>query len=77
MTRDRRLIAEKLIAQQQVDADVAAAGQLEGAVQIDKAAVSWVFTVTVLNAVTLPSPCRKTGTSRRDTGAAATGTGRV
>jgi multidrug efflux system membrane fusion protein len=39
VTRDRRLIAEKLIAQQQVDADVAAAGQLEGAVQIDKAAV--------------------------------------
>jgi multidrug efflux system membrane fusion protein len=38
--RNRQLAAEKLIAQQQVDADVALVGQLEGAVQIDKAALS-------------------------------------
>jgi multidrug efflux system membrane fusion protein len=37
--RDRQLVAEKLIAQQQLDTDVAAAGQLEGAVQIDRAAI--------------------------------------
>lgn len=39
VARDRTLVAGKLIAQQQLDTDVAAAGQLEGAVQIDKAAV--------------------------------------
>jgi multidrug efflux system membrane fusion protein len=37
--RDRQLIAEKLIPQQQLDTDVAAVGQLEGAVEIDKAAI--------------------------------------
>jgi multidrug efflux system membrane fusion protein len=37
--RDRQLVAEKLIAQQQLDADLALAGQLEGTVQIDKAAI--------------------------------------
>lgn len=39
VARDRSLITGKLIAQQQLDTDVAAAGQLEGAVQMDKAAV--------------------------------------
>ncbi len=38
--RDRRLVAQKLIAQQQLDTDVAAAGQLEGAVQVDRAAIA-------------------------------------
>jgi multidrug efflux system membrane fusion protein len=37
--RDRQLVAQRLIAQQQLDADVALAGQLEGAVQIDQAAI--------------------------------------
>ena len=35
--RDRRLVAQKLVAQQQLDADTATAGQLEGAVRIDQA----------------------------------------
>ncbi len=39
VSRDRPLVAEKLIAPQQLDTDVATAGQLEGAVQIDKAAI--------------------------------------
>ncbi len=39
VTRDRQLVAQKLIAQQQLDADEALAGQLAGAVQIDKAAI--------------------------------------
>jgi multidrug efflux system membrane fusion protein len=37
--RDRRLVAQNLIAQQQLDADTATAGQLEGAVRIDQAAI--------------------------------------
>jgi len=37
--RDRQLVAQKLIAQQQLDTDVAAAGQLEGSVQMDRAAI--------------------------------------
>ncbi len=37
--RDRELVAQKLIAPQQLDTDVAAAGQLEGAVRIDEAAI--------------------------------------
>ncbi|HET7753525.1 MAG TPA: efflux RND transporter periplasmic adaptor subunit [Anaeromyxobacteraceae bacterium] len=37
--RDRQLAAERLIAQQQLDADVAASGQLEGAVRMDEAAI--------------------------------------
>ena len=39
VARDRQLVAQKLIAQQQLDADEALAGQLAGAVQIDKAAI--------------------------------------
>jgi multidrug efflux system membrane fusion protein len=39
VARDRQLVAEKLIAQQQLDTDVALAGQLEGAVRIDRAAI--------------------------------------
>jgi multidrug efflux system membrane fusion protein len=38
--RDRQLIAEKLIAQQQLDTDVATAGQLEGSVEVDRAAIA-------------------------------------
>jgi multidrug efflux system membrane fusion protein len=37
--RDRELVAQKLVPQQQLDADVAAAGQLEGAVRMDHAAL--------------------------------------
>jgi multidrug efflux system membrane fusion protein len=37
--RDRKLVEGKLIAQQQLDADVATVGQLEGAVRIDQAAI--------------------------------------
>lgn len=37
--RDRRLVAQKLVAQQQLDADTATAGQLEGAVRIDQAGI--------------------------------------
>jgi multidrug efflux system membrane fusion protein len=37
--RDRPLVAQKLIAQQQQDTDVALVGQLEGAVAIDRAAI--------------------------------------
>jgi multidrug efflux system membrane fusion protein len=37
--RDRDLVAQKLIPQQQIDADVAAVGQLEGAVRMDRAAI--------------------------------------
>lgn len=37
--RDRRLVAQKLVAQQQLDADTATAGQLEGAVRIDQASI--------------------------------------
>lgn len=39
VARDRELVARKLVAQQQLDADVAAAGQLEGAVRMDHAAM--------------------------------------
>jgi multidrug efflux system membrane fusion protein len=39
VARDRDLVAQKLIPQQQLDADVAAAGQLEGAVRMDHAAI--------------------------------------
>jgi multidrug efflux system membrane fusion protein len=39
VARDRQLVAEKLIAQQQLDTDLAAAGQLEGAVRMDQAAI--------------------------------------
>ncbi len=39
VSRDRQLVAGKLIAQQQLDTDVATAGQLEGAVEIDKATI--------------------------------------
>jgi multidrug efflux system membrane fusion protein len=37
--RDRQLVADKLIAQQQLDTDAALVGQLEGTVQVDKAAI--------------------------------------
>jgi len=37
--RDRQLLPGKLIAQQQLDTDEAATGQLEGTVQVDKAAI--------------------------------------
>jgi multidrug efflux system membrane fusion protein len=37
--RDRQLIAQKLIPHQQLDTDTAAVGQLEGAVEIDRAAI--------------------------------------
>jgi multidrug efflux system membrane fusion protein len=37
--RSRNLLAQKLIAPQQLDTDVATAGQLEGAVRIDQAAI--------------------------------------
>lgn len=39
VARDRPLVAQNLIAQQQLDADTAAAGQLEGTVLIDRAAI--------------------------------------
>jgi multidrug efflux system membrane fusion protein len=39
VARDRDLVAQKLIAPQQLDADVAAAGQLEGALRMDHAAI--------------------------------------
>jgi multidrug efflux system membrane fusion protein len=39
MGRDQRLVSQQLVAQQQLDADTAAAGQLEGAVKIDEAAI--------------------------------------
>jgi multidrug efflux system membrane fusion protein len=39
LARDRTLVAQKLIAQQQLDGDIAAAGQLEGTVQMDQAAI--------------------------------------
>jgi membrane fusion protein, multidrug efflux system len=39
VARDRDLVAQKLIPQQQLDADVAAAGQLEGAVRMDHASI--------------------------------------
>lgn len=39
VARDKDLVAQKLIPQQQLDADVAAAGQLEGAVRMDHAAI--------------------------------------
>jgi len=38
--RDRQLLPGKLIAQQQLDTDVAAAGQLEGAVLVDEATIA-------------------------------------
>jgi multidrug efflux system membrane fusion protein len=38
--RDRQLVAQKLIAPQQLDTDVAAAGQFEGAVRVDRAAIA-------------------------------------
>jgi multidrug efflux system membrane fusion protein len=37
--RDRQLVTEKLIAQQQLDTDTALAGQFEGTVQVDRAAI--------------------------------------
>lgn len=37
--RDRQLVAQSLIAQQQLDTDLAAQGQLEGAVRMDQAAI--------------------------------------
>jgi multidrug efflux system membrane fusion protein len=37
--RDHPLVAQKLIAQQQLDTDVATAGQLEGTVEVDRAAI--------------------------------------
>ncbi len=37
--RDQRLVSQKLIAQQQLDADTATAGQLEGTLRIDQAAI--------------------------------------
>ncbi|HUL58848.1 MAG TPA: efflux RND transporter periplasmic adaptor subunit [Anaeromyxobacteraceae bacterium] len=39
VARDRELVAQKLVAQQQLDTDLATAGQLEGSVQIDRAAI--------------------------------------
>lgn len=39
VARDRKLVADKLIAPQQLDADQATAGQLEGVVRIDEAAI--------------------------------------
>jgi membrane fusion protein, multidrug efflux system len=39
VARDRRLVAQKFIAQQQLDTDIATANQLEGTVQIDRAAI--------------------------------------
>jgi multidrug efflux system membrane fusion protein len=39
VTRDRQLVGQNLIAQQQLDTDDALAGQLEGAVGIDRAAI--------------------------------------
>jgi multidrug efflux system membrane fusion protein len=39
VARDRELVAQKLIAQQQLDTDQAALGQLEGAVRMDRAAL--------------------------------------
>lgn len=39
VARDRELVAQKLIPQQQLDADVASAGQLEGALRMDHAAI--------------------------------------
>jgi multidrug efflux system membrane fusion protein len=39
VTRDRQLVAQNLIAQQQLDTDAAAEGQLEGAVRMDQAAI--------------------------------------
>jgi membrane fusion protein, multidrug efflux system len=39
VVRDKDLVAQKLIPQQQVDADVASVGQLEGAVRMDRAAI--------------------------------------
>jgi multidrug efflux system membrane fusion protein len=38
--RDRELVAQKLIAPQQLDTDVATAGQFEGAVRIDRSAIA-------------------------------------
>jgi multidrug efflux system membrane fusion protein len=37
--RDKQLVAQKLVAQQQLDADTATAGQLEGAILMDQAAI--------------------------------------
>jgi len=39
VARDRQLVAQNLVAQQQLDADAATAGQLEGAIQMDRAAI--------------------------------------
>jgi multidrug efflux system membrane fusion protein len=39
VARDRQLVAQNLVAQQQLDADLATVGQLEGALQIDHAAI--------------------------------------
>jgi len=39
VSRDQELVRQNLIAQQQLDSDEAAAGQFEGAIQVDKAAI--------------------------------------
>jgi len=39
VARDRELVRQNLIAQQQLDTDLSTAGQLEGAIQVDKAAI--------------------------------------
>lgn len=52
--RDRELVAHKLIAQQQLDTDSAAAGQLEGTVQVDRAAIDAVLLNLDYTRITAP-----------------------
>ena len=53
--RSRKLVAQNLVAQQQLDADLASMGQFEGAVEIDRAAIE---TAQLLSLIHISEPTR-------------------